>query len=107
MQRGVAGAHCAQPESIPRENKSIRKSLPDSMRGLLRQSDFVLGWVSPSQSAVLACGWAGPVQRPFLPKIKVPHEQDPNIKENFDKPEPMQFAKNIRPRVEKNSFHIE
>src|SRR6266853_5949281 len=106
IRQGAADVRGARPRLTPRGMKSIGKSPRGARRGFLRQSDFVLGRVSPSRSAVPAYGWAVPVQRPFLPEIEVSHQQDPDVEEHLHEPEPMQLAKNVGPRIEEDSFHI-
>src|ERR1700682_2315191 len=88
IRQGAADVREAQPGSIPRGKKSIRKSPRGARRGFLRHWDFFLGRVSPSRSAVPAYGWAVPVQRPFLPEIEVPYEQDPDVEKHLDEPKP-------------------
>src|ERR1700732_5647282 len=89
IRQGAADVREARPRSIPRGKRSIRKSPRGARRGFLRQLDFFLGRVSPSRSAVPAYGWAVPVQRPFLPEIEVPHEQDADVEEHLHEPKPM------------------
>src|SRR3984893_7879710 len=89
IRQAAAKIRDAQPRSTPRGKKSIGKWPRGSRRVFLRQSDYSRGRVYPSRSAILAFGWAIPVQRPFLPEIKISNEEDPDVEKHFDESEPM------------------
>src|SRR6267154_5914909 len=48
-----------------------------------------------------------PVQRTLFPKIEIADQQDRDVNHHFIKAISPESAKNHRPRVEKNRFHIE
>src|ERR1700682_2492852 len=47
-----------------------------------------------------------PVERAFFPEIDVSHEQDRYIKQHFEKAEPAQLAKNVRPWIKKDCLDV-
>ncbi len=57
--------------------------------------------------AVPACGWAVPVERPFLPEIEVTHQQDPDVEEHLHEAKPPQRPEDKGPGIQEDGFHIE
>src|SRR6266850_7214845 len=51
--------------------------------------------------------WLGmPVERPFFPKIEIANQQDRDINHHFIEAVTPEGAKNHRPRVQKDGFHV-
>src|SRR5579862_7290432 len=99
IRRAGTGVREARATSTPRERKPRLQWLRFSRNVFSRPSDFALSRVYPSRSAVPASGWGVPVERPFLPKIEIAHQQDTDVEEHFHEAKPPQLSENKGPRI--------